>query len=419
MTLFSFLKHKMNRNFNDLNRDKYRQRDYDKDRMRRDRNSSQISWDQHQEIKSQREYEQRDLRDPRGYPLHDQRDYQRDPRDMRQRDFIPQHQQIYQPLVPEKQEICVRSLIEAKGRLGELVLLSGQRKALLQLYSGMPHENWFLTELVDALPILVKRRAGASFVYSINHKVRESFLTWHLALIRNAAELLEFPLSALIFCDMIPLIDLSNIKGLAKYCWSIYQLKYEEQYMTLYVKLIQVFKDDEEIIKPLLDVDWSELKNQQEMVITLISEIPSKTDRLYSKYSGKIAGMTQAVDFVHTICAFLEYGSAGVRDQIFVSMTSSVYDLAMRDPSWNVLSMMITVGTDEQRKKIGETFRRIIESNPSLPPHFDILLTRFLLSLQVPDRMKYIASLLPSIDKLRKPKFVELIKYMKCLLSEQ
>ena len=152
--------------------------------------------------------------------------------------------------------------------------------------------------------------------------------------------------------------------------------------------------------------------------MNLISNFPSQIDNLYAKYSNAIAGMTQSVDFVHTICAFLEFGSLSVREQIYGAMMSSINDLVMRDPSWNVLSMMIIVGTNEKRKNIGDALFQVIVNNPVLPQHFDILLTRLLLAFQLSDRLAYINNLEPYIEKLMKPKFIELLKYTYCLLNE-
>ena len=378
----------MSRNY-DSHRDSYRPRDFDRSR-----------------------------RDPRNQNQRDQR-----------REYVPQQppmmpqpnhqqQQLQQKGKIQEQSDILRSLIEAKGKLNDLVLLSAQRKALVQLFSGSSHESWFLMELIETFPILVTRRAGANFIYSINHKMREPFQPWIHALLDNLPYLMEFNNGAMIYYDLIPFLDKDDLKKIATYSWTIYQEKYSENHMILYAKLIRLFKDEPEIIEPLFDVEWNELKYHQEMVVNLISNFPSQIDNLYAKYSNAIAGMTQSVDFVHTICAFLEFGSLSVREQIYGAMMSSINDLVMRDPSWNVLSMMIIVGTNEKRKNIGDALFQVIVNNPVLPQHFDILLTRLLLAFQLSDRLAYINNLEPYIEKLMKPKFIELLKYTYCLLNE-
>ena len=361
------------------------------------------------------------------------RDYDRTHRDQRnitqRRDFIPQQPPMIPQPIPSQPQLQpppkqpdvqepIRSLIETKGKLKDLVLLANQRKFLVQLFSGLPHESWFLLEVIESFPILVSRRAGANFIYSINHKIREPFLPWINKIMENMESLMEFNNGALTYYDLIPFLSRDQLVTLTNYCWSIYQTKYDESHMTLYIRLIQYLRNDLSLLEPLFNVDWTELKNHQEMVVNLIANVPSQTDNLYMQYSNAIAGMTQAVDFVHTICAFLEYGSLSVREQIFGVMISSINDLALRDPSWNVLSMMIVVGTNERRKLIGNALFQIIENNSVLPTHFDVLLTRLLMAYTLPDRLSYISRLTPYIDKLMKPKFLEMLKYMYCLLSE-
>ena len=375
------------------------------------------NYDSHREPYRPRDFD-RSRRDSRNQNQRDQRREYMPP----QPPMIPQpnhQQQQLQPIAKiQEQSDILRSLIEAKGKLKELVLLSGQRKALVQLFSGSLHDSWFLMELIETFPILVARRAGANFIYSINHKIREPYQPWINALLENMPYLMEFNNGAMIYYELIPFLDKEDLQKIATYSWTIYQSKYSENHLTLYVQLIRIFKDEPDIIEPLFNVDWNELKYHQEMVVNLIANFPSQIDNLYAKYSNAIAGMTQSVDFVHTICAFLEFGSLSVREQIYGAMLSSINDLIMRDPSWNVLSMMIVVGTNEKRKIIGNSLLQVIENNQILPEHFDILLTRLLLTFQLQDRLTFINSLEPYIDKLMKPKFIELLKYMYCLLNE-
>lgn len=343
------------------------------------------------------------------------RNYDRDRIDDKKyiKDYPPQIQK------PELADVPLNSLIEARGNLSKLIYKSDIRKQLSALFNGFPSEQWFLDELLSCFEILISRQSGITFIYTINHKIRQPIDHWHRAILMHVDDFLKYPSGFFTIIDVLKLLPDDECEETAEKLLSGIKEKADEQFILLYLTIIRKYIKNERIIGPLYDINWSELKGHQEIVVELISNSPSSAiDTIFSSYAPQISYMTQDVDFVHTICAFLEYGSKGVKDQIFASMMPSIKYLAMRDPSWNVLATLIITATNEQKMKISEILLQIIENSPTLPVHFDNLMHRLLLVMQIPDRKVYLGKLIPYLDKLNKPKFVEIVKYTSLLLDE-
>lgn len=380
--------------------DKYKDKDRNKDREK------EYSRERRYDREESKHRHDRDVKPPYDRERSDDRKYTQE--------YIPQSQQK-----PEISEQPLTSLYEAKGQLSTLVRISEKRKQLTSLYNGTTAEQWFLDELLTCFDVLIPRQSGITFLYSINRKVRQPYDPWYSAIISNVPAFLQYPTGPLLVIDLIKLLPESVVEDVAYECISMLREKSDEQYISLYIAIIRKFSKNDKIISQLFEFNWPELKGHQEIAVELISTLPtSSTDNLFTKYASQISYMTQDIDFVHTICAFLDYGSPNVREQIFALMMPSIRDLSMRDPSWNVLVNMIVTGSNEQIKKIAETLQQLIENSPTLPPHFDIVISRLLISLQVQDRINLVSNIMPHIDKLNKPKFVETIKYISMLCNE-
>ncbi|KAH0789245.1 hypothetical protein GPJ56_006796 [Histomonas meleagridis] len=296
----------------------------------------------------------------------------------------------------------ISTLTAARNKIETLIYYSKARKQLVQLYSGRHSDEWFLMSLIKCYHILLAHEAGISFIYNIHMKISYECVVWNHALLQNVEKLMQFNSGCnLLSTLVITFKHLDYAASLPTVIISAFRNNNSREYPLLLKNTIKEYKENEQILSPLLKFDWRSSSSLSCLYLKLIIDIIPihlLTD-IFSSIVPNFISLAKTDEFVHGLCSIISKVNTDDYETIYYQIFSNLEFFIFKSPQYLLVLSLADFGTFQKRKEIlSECIETSYQNMLNRPKHFDTLIKHLLYLVPALDRKGFMDNI---VEKLK------------------
>ena len=295
------------------------------------------------------------------------------------------------------------------------------RKAILNLYSGEPHDYWVLIELSECFPYIISHRAGVQFLYKIIRKTKTLIKPLLENIHSSYLQLLNYPAGCRILYDCF---DSFNEEG--KISMEIEAFRRvpdakDPEFITLVCMLIQALMPDQRMLRPLMNISLYQANNNIVNIGRTILEFSDR--RITIPFQNEITkNLMQLIEdpVLHALIVSMIY-TVPMQEKLAIYQTiySFLPTMVSHPFQWHLIQAFICVLPMKEKNYLAQIISSAINgaANGFIPPHYDGLIRCAIESIDSKSRLDILKRIEFAYKNPNFPEFTEYLDGLTVMLS--
>ena len=308
------------------------------------------------------------------------------------------------------------TLSQVRGEVMKMALYFNGRMKLLELYSGSPHEDWFLREVIGGMGELVRYSSGVGFLHRISGKMERAPPEWTKAIFDCAIDMLEFEVSVPLIMNTIEKSkECASLSSKVQGLLGMFEQRSDMIYLSLFQRMIRNFRANDDILYFLYRFQWESRRELYKYFIILLQYVPF--DKLRRSVSNLVNNpLTYAGDlyFSNMYAAVLKFVEEE-RDRMLDYLVTNIDYYFISPDCVIVVKEVINWSTSKQKEALLMRFENMLRQKISLAPFLVEIFDHLLVSTPHPMRVKFLDRNQLSLKSYPSKKIQIIIRYTEAL----
>ena len=296
----------------------------------------------------------------------------------------------------------ITSIDSFRKNVANAVTFEDMRNKMVELFTGTSANLWFINELISVLPTVLPYNAGAIFINNICDKIAFTFKEWNESIIENCELLFKTPSGPRILITIFPMLTESQIIHLSSILfnnfplWKVNSLRQSFDYfkpsqsqvylIELFRRYIVYWRNQPEIFRPLLDIDFFSNPNYLFILIIILLETNDTQALNIFLANFDSCAQSQKLHFLITMVYFKK--DHQVRKTVFDKLMTNHSSDFLNEPQWRIFQAIAIDGDLNHRDQIAFLLEKSLNiENP--PSYFGQLMTAIIWSLPIQARVEF------------------------------